>query len=238
MKVMIRHRISSLAPYIERLVGNRHPRGRVLRYLIMLVLCGGSLFAAGANNTAKANAIGVGPASSGITASNLGLTFYSNQNSLVVSGSAPDSIFQFSNSNSSASALSNASLTLNASLTRDAVFSGGTFSLLGNGGTLLTGTLTSFEFSSTGIGQGTFLFTFVTTAADPSLGFGTNGTLVISSFDLAPGPLSELNFFGTACARITSGTPTTSPVPEPTSIILLGLGGLGLIGKLRRRKRE
>ena len=236
MKTKIQAQEQSLALKGELLINDGQSQRRsYLRYPVMLALVLGLVFAAAASNSVKADPIGLTPTPPDISALNLALTFNSSANSFVVTGSAPNSFFLFTNANNVSSNISNGNYVLNATLNSLGAFSGGTFTIMGNGGTLLTGALTSFGFSSSTIGQGTFEFTFNTISSNSALGFGPNGGIILTSTDLGPGPSSWCNFMGTASANTFS---TAASVPEPTSIVLLSLGGLGLVGKLRRRNRK
>lgn len=206
--------------------------GRVLFPLLAVVAC---IFLTG--SSVQADPLNLTPTRPDISALNLGLSFTSSTSSFRATGSSPNSFFLFTGTNGATTAINNGSYALNATINSAGVFSGGTFSIMGNGGTLLTGALTSFGFTNSGSGSGTFEFTFNTISSNPLFGFGPTGGIILSSSNLTPGNWSFVsNFSGTASSN-NFATPAAA-IPEPASIILLSLGGLGLAAKRRRSKKQ
>lgn len=115
----------------------------------------------------------------------------------------------------------------------------GDIASLGVSGTLLTGKIA--QFGASPIGPGVFEFVFSVTGgalADPYFGVGFAGVI------LGAGPGST--FTGSFDADFSnqlggqagsgSGSADTAPIPEPASLVLLGVGVAGLVGFGRRMR--
>lgn len=206
------------------------------RYLGMLLGTLALLLSIGLSESVQAAPLNLTPGRPDISALSLGLAFNASTHTLSVTGTAPNSFFAFIAPNGSTSAITNGSYSLTATISSTGVFSGGTFSIMGNGGTLLTGTLSAFGFTNSGNGVGVLEFTFNRLNSNAALGFGPTGGIILSSANLLPGNWNfASNFSGTASSDTFAPAAT---VPEPASIILLTIGGLGLAAKRRRQAKS
>ncbi len=145
------------------------------------------------------------------------------------------------------------SYTLTAEFGGDGIFDSGTVVITGSsfgghpdysGPNLLTANLTDFGFAGTG-SAGVFEFTFDNATGDMSA-FGTQGGIIVSTFDLAGSgisagvqwdPLANGNpsFFSTDFSGNVGSADTF--VPVPAAVWLFGSGLLGLMGLRRRDKK-
>ncbi len=149
------------------------------------------------------------------------------------------STFSFFSADGTISAVNGQSYILDVVLDESSNLISGTLSILGgiadlgiaDGSTLLAGDITAFGAEGSGP-VGKFEFLLDVTASEAALGFGQQAGVILTSTDLAPGFTDAEPFMGTGTSdNLAQG------VPEPTSLALLAIGGIGLCSVNRRRRR-
>jgi hypothetical protein len=132
--------------------------------------------------------------------------------------------------------VTNITYSLAATIDAAGTFSSGTVSILGDVGagttTLLTGNLTAFGEWLSGGGPAVLEFLFDTTSSDPSLDFGADGGIILSSSNLFAADFSQ------SFSALGATTSDTFSAPEPASLLLVALGSLGFAARRRRMARR
>ena len=132
---------------------------------------------------------------------------------------------------------------LSASITTAGALTGGTLSISGNfsntiglSGVLLTGNLTAFGFIDGAFSE-IFEFSYAVTGGlmATSQYFGVPGTPGGVIYDTQENVFNGLFTSNFSSSGFSSGNVDVAPIPEPATLSLLVLTGLGLVRPLRRR---
>ncbi len=217
---------------------HRTLRGCSKHFLLLLLTLAMSVLLS--STSARADALNLVPSRPDITGNPLNISYNASTRAINISGNS-SSFFTYNGGNLLNAAITNATYALTGTINSAGALTGGMLTITGtladaginSTSTLLTGTLTNFGFTSSGT-AGLFEFTFDNTGGDSRLGFGPLGGVIFTTTSL------PANFnFATSFSNIVGRGDTfaaNNPVPEPASIVLLTLGGLGMAAKRRRRK--
>ena len=125
---------------------------------------------------------------------------------------------------------------LTATLNSSDVLQGGTVSITDKTGTLIAGNLTEIEYGSTSVPSGaggSLGFLFAPTLGSLKGDFGSEGGVILSGIAFRGFP--DTSFY---TSRLRGYADTGTPVPEPSSVVLFLLGGVGALAMRNRRKNS